>query len=420
MVTLGLILLLLFLVVIGQPLFVIVGSISAYCFHFFAKEEIQVIIGDIFYAGDKEILLAIPLFVLAGNIMTQGEIAKRLIRLATAITAPIPSGLAIAAVLSCAIFAAISGSSPVTLIAVGSILYPALLKGGYSKDISMGMLSAGGTLGIIIPPSIPMIIFAIMASVSVTDLFIAGIGPGIVLTFLLVIYALIRGPKSDVRLTLDWQELYLALRGGVLSLAMPGVILGGIYTGFFTATESAAVAVAYALVVELLFHKELTIKKLPALLADTAEMLGTLFLILVLAVSLNKFMTYQMIPQSLVELLSGAITSKMGFLLGVNVLLLLVGCVMDIMSAILVLAPLLTPMAVHFGVNPIHFGIIMIVNLEIGYLTPPVGINLFVASGIFNETIGRVIKAIVPLILLLLIGLILITFVPQISLFLIN
>jgi C4-dicarboxylate transporter, DctM subunit len=420
MIALGLIILIIFLVIVGQPLFVIVGSISAYCFHFFAEEEIQVIIGDIFYAGDKEILLAIPLFVLAGNIMTQGEIAKRLIRLATAITMPIPSGLAIAAVLSCAIFAAISGSSPVTLIAVGSILYPALLKEGYSKDVSMGMLSAGGTLGIIIPPSIPMIIFAIMASVSVTDLFKAGIGPGIVLTVLLIFYAILRRPINTSKKKLDLAELVSAFKAGILSLAMPGVILGGIYTGFFTATESAAVAVAYAFIVELLFHRELSIRKIPPLLVDTAEMLGTLFLILVLAVSLNKFMTYQMIPQSLVELLSNMITSKLGFLLGVNVLLLLVGCIMDIMSAILVLAPLLTPMAVHYGVNPIHFGIVMIVNLEIGYLTPPVGINLFVASGIFNESIGRVIKSIVPLVLLLLLGLGIITFIPEISLFLIK
>jgi len=235
-----------------------------------------------------------------------------------------------------------------------------------------------------------------------------------------IFYAILRRPINTSKKKLDLAELVSAFKAGILSLAMPGVILGGIYTGFFTATESAAVAVAYAFIVELLFHRELSIRKIPPLLVDTAEMLGTLFLILVLAVSLNKFMTYQMIPQSLVELLSNMITSKLGFLLGVNVLLLLVGCIMDIMSAILVLAPLLTPMAVHYGVNPIHFGIVMIVNLEIGYLTPPVGINLFVASGIFNESIGRVIKSIVPLVLLLLLGLGIITFIPEISLFLIK
>jgi len=420
MITLGLVLLLLLLVLFGQPLFVMIGAVTAYCFHFYAAEDIQVIIGDIFFAGDKEILLAIPLFVLAGNLMTQGGIAKRLIRLARAVTNPIPSGLAIAGVLSCAIFAAISGSSPVTLIAIGSILYPAFMQEGYSKDLSIGMLSAGGTLGIIIPPSIPMIVFAIMASVSVTDLFKAGIGPGILLTFLLVLYGIFKGPGWSARTPFDAKEFFVALKEGILSLLMPVVILGGIYSGIFTATESAGIAVLYALIIEFAVHRELKLRQIPGILAETAEMLGTLFLILVLAVGLNKFMTYQQIPQNMVEALSGKISDKFSFLIGVNLLLLLVGCFMDIMSAILVLAPLLTPMAVHFGINPIHFGIVMIVNLEIGYLTPPVGINLFVASGIFNEPIGKVIKSIIPLVFVLLIGLALITFIPQISLFLLN
>ena len=417
---LGLILvgLILLCIILGQPLYVIVGLISGYCFKFFGEEEIRNIVSDIFYAGDKEILLAIPLFVLAGNLMTQGSISKRLIRLASALTAPIPSGMAIAAVLSCAIFAAISGSSPVTLIAVGTILYPALREKNYSKKLSVGMLSAGGTLGIIIPPSIPMIIFAIMAGVSVTKLFLAGIGPGILLTSLLIGYAIIAGPGFEQRGKWDPKEVSGALKSGILSLLMPVVILGGIYSGFFTATESAGIAVVYAFVVEAFIHRELKLKELPKIFSDTAEMLGTIFIILVLAVSLNKFMTYQQIPQQLVESLGTYITGKVSFLIVVNILLLLVGCVMDIMSAILILSPILTPMAESFGISPIHFGILMIVNLEIGYLTPPVGINLFVASGIFEEPIGEVIKSILPLILVLLVGLLLITFVPQISLFL--
>lgn len=421
-VTLGLFALILILLLLGQPLFVIIGALSAYCFKFFAKEDIKVMVGDIFFAGDKEILLAIPLFVLAGNLMTQGSIAKRLIRLASALTAPIPAGLAIASVLSCALFAAISGSSPVTLVAVGGLMFPALLKAGYSKDLSLGILSAGGTLGIIIPPSIPMIIFAIMASVSVTELFKAGIGPGILLALLLIGYCLLRRPQGQEKEEKKWSihEISTSFKQGILSLLMPGVILGGIYSGFFTATESASIAVIYALIVEMFIHRDLKGKDIPKLLGDTAEMLGILFLILVIAVSLNKFMTYEQIPQALVESLSQIISSRVGFLIGVNILLLLVGCMMDIMSAILVMAPMLTPMAAHYGIHPIHFGIVMIVNLEIGYLTPPVGINLFVASGIFKEPLGRVVKAMVPLILLLLVGLLLITFIPQISLFLIQ
>lgn len=410
---------LIILILLGQPLFVMMGSIAALCYHFVSDENITIIIGDIFYAANKEILLAIPLFVFAGQIMTKGSIATRLIELAKETTAAIPAGLAIASVGSCAIFAAISGSSPVTLIAIGSILYPALLEAGYNKKFSMGMLSVGGTLGIIVPPSIPMIIFAIMSSVSVVDLFKAGIGPSLVLIFLLIVYAFFRAPKTT-RGRWDTKKFLLALRGGIFALLMPVVILGGIYSGLFTATESAAIAVVYALAVEFFVHRQLKIKELPRLLEETAGLLGTLFLILILAVSFNKFMTYEGIPQALVDFMSANIDSKITFLIGVNLLLLLVGCVMDIMSAILVLAPILTPMAIHYGINPIHFGIIMIVNLEIGYITPPIGINLFVASGIFKESLGDVIKSVLPLLAVLILGLIVIVAVPEISLFTIN
>jgi C4-dicarboxylate transporter DctM subunit len=418
MISIGLILLILFLILVGQPLYVLIGSISAYCFMIIGEEEVKNMISDIFYAGDKEILLAIPLFVLAGTFMTQGSIARRLIRLASSVTAPIPSGLAIAAVLSCSVFAAISGSSPVTLIAIGSILYPALIGGGYSKQLSTSLLAAGGTLGIIIPPSIPMIIFAIMAGVSVTDLFKAGIGPGILLSLLLILYAMAKGPGKKATKPWDTKDVIQSFKSGIFSLLMPVVILGGIYSGFFTATESAAIAVLYAVIIELFVHRELKVSQFPKIFVEAAEMLGTLFLILVLAVSLNKFMTFQQIPQQLVDWMSAAISGKVSFLIAVNILLLAVGCVMDVMSAILVLAPILTPIAIHFGVDPVHFGIIMIVNLEIGYLTPPIGINLFVASGIFNEPLGNIIKWVLPLIGVLLIGLILVTAFPSISLFL--
>lgn len=409
-------LLIIVLILIGQPLFVIMGTLAATCYHFISEEDISIVIGDIFYAANKEILLAIPLFVLAGQIMTKGSIAKRLINIAKAATAPIPSGLAIASVLSCAVFAAISGSSPVTLIAVGSILYPALLKAGYDKKLSMGMLSVGGTLGIIVPPSIPMIIFAIMASVSVVDLFKAGIGPSIVLIFLLCLYAFFRAPKAS-RGTWSTKEFVDSLKKGILSVFMPFVILGGIYSGLFTATESAAIAVLYALIVEFFIHREMKLKDLAPLLEETSALLGTLFLILILAMSFNKFMTYEEIPQNLVEVMKGLISSKFTFIIGVNILLLIVGCIMDIMSAILVLAPILTPMAIHYGMDPVHFGVMMIVNLEIGYITPPIGINLFVASSIFKESLSEVIKSVVPLLFVLLVGLLLIAFIPEISLF---
>jgi C4-dicarboxylate transporter DctM subunit len=419
MSALGLVALILVLVAFSQPLFVIMGSVTAYCYAVFGDGELTGVIEDIYFAANKDLLLAIPLFILAGSLMSQGGISRRLIRLATALTAGVPAGLAIAAVFSCAIFAAISGSSPVTMIAIGSILYPALRAADYPKELSIGVLAAGGTLGIIIPPSIPMIVYAIMSSVSVTDLFIAGVGPGILLTILLMIYCLVRG-RALPRGTFDLKEVLSAFKSGVFSLLMPLSVLGGIYSGFFTATESAAVAVVYALLVEFFVHRELKIGHLPKVLAETAQLLGSLFLILVLAVSLNKFMTFEEIPQSLVQLLSQSIESKITFLIGVNLLLLVAGCFMDALSAILVLAPLLVPMAIHYGVDPVHFGVLMIVNLEIGYLTPPVGVNLFVGSSVFKEPITTMIRAALPLIGVLLVGLAIVTFWPELSLFLLK
>ncbi|MFY7992186.1 MAG: TRAP transporter large permease [Bacteriovoracaceae bacterium] len=406
-------------ILLGQPLFVIMGGITALCYHFAAGESLMVIVGDIFYAADKEILLAIPLFVLAGQIMTKGSISQRLINFAKALTSGINGGMGIAAVFSCAVFAAISGSSPVTLIAIGSLMFPALLQAGYSKRFSMGMLSVGGTLGIIVPPSIPMIIFAIMAGVSVVDLFKAGIGPSIVLVILLCGYTLLVAPKNQ-KAVFSMTELISAFKKGIFSLMMPLMILGGIYGGLVTATESAAVAVVYAFIVEFGIHREIKVSQLKSVFSETAEMLGMLFLILILAVSLNKFMTLEEVPQNLVTMMSEMISTKLGFLLAVNILLLIVGCFMDVMSAILVLAPLLTPIAQHFGVDPVHFGIIMIVNLEIGYVTPPIGINLFVASGIFKEPIGEVVKSVVPYLFVMVLGLAIVTAFPQISLFLLN
>jgi C4-dicarboxylate transporter DctM subunit len=290
------------------------------------------------------------------------------------------------------------------------------VEAGYSKKLAAGALSTGGTLGIIIPPSIPMIIFAIMAGVSVVDLFKAGIGPGILLVLLLCGYMYYARPKS-LQTTFVLGEFLENFRKGFFSILMPLIILGGIYSGFFTATESAAVAVVYAVVVEFLIHREITLKKFMMVFAETAEMLGMLFLILILAVSLNKFMTLEQIPQEMVEWMSGLISSKVGFLIAVNILLLLVGCIMDVMSAILVLAPILTPMAIHYGISPIHFGVIMIVNLEIGYLTPPIGINLFVASGIFKQPLLEVIRSVLPFLIVMILGLIIISVFPGISLF---
>ena len=377
----------------------------------FAGESLDGIVLDAWSALNKDILLAIPLFILAGNIMARGGIAARLIRLMSALTAAIPGGLAIAAILSCAVFAAVTGSGTVTLVAVGAVMYPALLNAGYSKQFSLGAICAAGTLGVIIPPSIPLILYGVMTRTNIADLFMAGIGPGLLLTVLMAGYALWTC-RGVARTAFSGRELITALIDGIWALLMPVLILGGIYSGVFTPTESAAVAVVYALLVEMLIYRELSWRQLGDVTVDTGRLLGALFPVLMLAFSLNMFLTYQQVPEMMVGWLSERITNPTAFLLGTNLFLLVVGCLMDIGSAILVLAPMLTPLAVEQGIDALHFGIIMVVNLEIGYLTPPLGLNLIVAMSVFKEDFWTICRAVLPFVALMLIGLLLISFYP--------
>ncbi len=407
------------LLVLRQPVLVILGAATAFCYAVIGDGEIGWILVDAWEAANRELLLSIPLFILAGNIMSRGGMARRLIRVSQAVTAPIPAGLALAAVISCGLFAAVSGSGTVTLLAIGPVMYPALVNAGYPRAFAIGLLCAGGTLGIIIPPSIPLILYGVMTQTSVTELFVAGIGPGLALVGLLATYCLIRHWRLRGG---SWNasELAAALRSGAWSLFMPVLILGGIYSGYFTATESAAVAVVYAVLVESLIHRELGVRDLYSLVGETVRLLGALFPVLMLALSLNVFLTYEQVPENLVRGLAGWIDSPTSFLVLTNILLLAVGCLVDIGSAILILAPLLQPLAEAQGIDPVHLGILMTVNLEIGYLTPPLGLNLIVATIAFREEFWVICRAVLPFIGILLAGLLLVTFVPELSLFLLR
>jgi C4-dicarboxylate transporter DctM subunit len=412
-----LVLLALGLLALRQPVVVILGAATAFCYAVIGAGDVGWIVVDAWEAANRELLLSIPLYMLAGGIMSRGAIAGRLIRISRALAAPVPAGLAIAAVLSCALFAAVSGSGTVTLLAIGPVMYPALVEAGYSRPFSLGLLCAGGTLGIIIPPSIPLILYGVMTQTSVTELFVAGIGPGLLLITLLGAYAIARHWQLRAS-SWDLREIGAALRSGVWSLCMPVLILGGIYSGYFTATESAAVAVVYAVVVETMIHRKLGFQALYGVVTETVRLLGALFPVLMLALSLNVFLTYEQVPEGLVRSMSGAIHSPGTFLLLTNVLLLVVGCLVDIGSAILILAPLLKPLAMAQGVDPVHLGILMTVNLEIGYLTPPMGLNLIVATMAFRESFGTVCRAVLPFIAILLAGLIVVTYLPILSLLL--
>jgi C4-dicarboxylate transporter DctM subunit len=416
---LGLLLLILVLLALRQNLLVLLGTATAYAYLVFGDGRVTDIVVDVWEAANKDVLLSIPLYILAGNLMARGVMAGRLIRLMNALSAPVPGGLALATVLSCALFAAVSGSGTVTMLAIGSVMYPSLLAAGYPKAFALGALCAAGTLGIVIPPSIPLILYGVMTQTSIADLFLAGIGPGLLLTLLMTIYALARnwhfraGPWVPA-------EIAAALRSGIWALFMPVLILGGIYSGRFTATESAAMAAVYAVGVETLVSRELRFPQLYEVVIGTTKLLGSLFPVLMTALSLNLFLAYQQVPDAVVAWLAGHIDSPLAFLIGVNLFLLTAGSVMDIGSAILILAPMLQPLAAAQGIDPVHFGIIMVVNLEIGYLTPPVGMNLIVAATAYKEDFWTICRAVVPFVFVMLAGLMVVSLWPALALFLIR
>jgi C4-dicarboxylate transporter DctM subunit len=408
---------LLALLIMRQSVLVLLGAVLALLYLLNTQDSLRFIALDAWQALNKDILLSIPLFILCGQLMSEGSIATRLVALVRALVGPIPGGLAIATIVSCATFAAVSGSSTVTLLAVGSVMFPALIEAGYSRRFAIGALCAAGTLGIIVPPSIPLILYGVMTSTSITDLFIAGVGPALCLTLLLALYAAaINFDKRQGSWSLS--AIGTAAKNGVWSLMMPFIILGGIYSGHFTATESAAVAVIYALVVETLIHKDLNVAKINTVIFNTSKLLGSLFPVLMLAVCLTVYLTYAKSADIFVPTIASWAESPLQFMIMTNGLLLLVGTLIDIGSAILIFAPLLQPVALQQGFDPVHFGISMIVNLEIGYLTPPFGLNLIVAMAAFNASFKEVCIAVLPYLGIMLLGLGIVVAWPELSLFL--
>ncbi len=416
MEALGLIGLVLLLLAFRQNVILILLTATAFVHLVWGDGRVSYLVDDMWGSLNNEVLLAIPMFIAAGNVMTRGSIAERLIEVMRVLTQWLPGGLAVATILSCAVFAAISGSSPVTLLAVGTILYPALLREGYSKSFSLGALTSGGTLGIIIPPSIPLILYGIVTEKSISDLFTAGIMPGLLLTAVLSIYALWINRQLPAK-PWDFQAIGEALRKGIWALLLPVVLLGGIYSGYFSATEAAAVALGYALFIEIFVHREMRVRDFFNTSVETAKLLGTLFPIVAVALSIKSLLTVEQVPHALAAWIGTMVSDPVTFLLAMNVLLLLVGCFIDVISAILILGPLMLGIAETYGINPIHLGIIMVINLEVGFLTPPVGLNLIVAMTAFRESFFLVCRAVLPFIALILAVLMIVTFVPEVSLF---
>jgi C4-dicarboxylate transporter DctM subunit len=443
MVWLGMLALALGMLVLRQRLVLVLAMVTVYIHVFVADGKVEYLIQDFWFAADREVLLSIPLFMLAGNVMSRGSIARRLVNVMHAFTSPIPGGLAVAAVLSCAAFAAINGSSIVTMLAIGSIMYPALTASGYSERFAVGAIASAGTLGIIIPPSIPLILYGIMTDVNIAHLFLAGVGPGLLLMLMFAGYSFWVNRKMP-REPFSPAGAWRATLGGILAIMLPAIMMGGIYTGRFSPTEAGAVALAYALVIEFFVHaraeavpapagssvvgrlrhhlstREMNLRLLGTVILETSRLLAILLPLLCIASSLNTILDHSGAPKQMVQHLIGNIDSAWVIMVGINLVLLVAGCVMDVGSAILIFAPLLKPLAESIGVDRVHFGIIMIANLEIGYLTPPVGLNLIVAMAAFKVSFGTVIRSVLPFVALMAVWLLLVIVYPSISLFLLR
>ena len=363
-------------------------------------------------------IMAIPFFILAGNFLTHGGVARRMITFASAMVGHWYGGLALAGVLACALFAAISGSSPATVVAIGSVILPAMVAQGFPKRFGAGVITTSGSLGILIPPSIPMVLYAVSTNTSVGKLFIAGIVPGIVLAFLLGMTTWYRAWRNDYpRLRkATMTERLTAFRNSAWGLLLIVIVIGGIYTGLFTPTEAAAVSAVYAFIVAVFIYKDLKLSDVPRVLLSSANLSAMLLYIITNAVLFSFLMTYENIPHALAQWMIDQGFGWIGFLLVVNILLLMAGNVMEPSSIILIMAPILFPVAVKLGIDPIHFGILMVVNMEVGLCHPPVGLNLYVASGIAKMGITELTIAVWPWLLTMLGFLVVATYWPAMSL----
>jgi len=394
--------------------------ITAYIFE--GKDILIDLSSNLFSQLDKYALMAIPMFILAGNLLSKGGSAKRIIDFAKAFVGHLPGGLPIAAIFASIIFAAVSGSSPATVAAIGSIMFGAIMAAGYPKTYAIGTITTAGSLGILIPPSIVMIIYGVTAEQSIGKLFMAGIIPGLLIGFMLIVVTFLGAKRLGFKKTTpaSWSERLQKFKESFWALMTIVIIIGGIYGGVFTPTEAAAVSAIWALFVSLFIYKDTHIKDLGEVFFESAKTSAMILFIIANASMFAYFLTIENVPQMLTDLVTDMHLNKVMFLVAVNIILLIAGNFMEPSSIIMIMVPLLLPIATRLGIDPIHFGVIITINMELGMLTPPVGLNLFVASGITGESIKEIVKSVFPWFFVLLVGLLLITYIPEISLWLPN
>lgn len=414
---LAIIAILVLIAALGVPLFVVLGAGSLLA-TYAADLDPAVLLIEMLRLTSSPNLIAIPLFTLAGVALARGGAPQRLVQFFNASFGWMPGGLAIVALLACAFFTAFSGASGVTILALGGLLYPMLVGENYTKRFSLGLLTSSGSLGLLFPPSLAVLLYGIVSGVSIEQLFTAGIVPGSILLAMLAAYAMVTSRRIGIpRHPFSFAVFITAARAGVWDILLPVAIIGGLLGGYVTVTEAASVCATYALLLESVIHRRLNTWTLYyEVFRETCVLVGSLLIILGIALGLTNLMIDAQIPMQILSLLEQDVQSQLQFLLLLNVFLLAIGCIMDIFSAIMVIVPIILPLAYRFGVDPVHLGIIFLANLEIGYLTPPVGINLFLASQRFREPMLSLFRAAVPFFLIMLAWLALITYLPQLSL----
>ncbi len=408
------------LMLTGMPISIALGLTVLTFLFFLTKVPTEAVAMKLFTGIEKFEIMAIPFFILAGNFLTHGGVARRMINFATSMVGHWHGGLALAGVMACALFAAVSGSSPATVVAIGSIMMPAMVKAGFPKRYGAGVITTSGSLGILIPPSIPMVVYCVATNSSVGGLFMGGVVPGLLLAGLLGAVAWNIARKNDYprMVKATWKQRLAAFRKSVWGLLLIVIVLGGIYSGMFTPTEAAAVSAVYSFVVAVFVYRDVSLKEVPKILLDAAALSAMLLYIITNAVLFSFLMTHENIPQIMADWILGHHLGMVPFLLVTNALLLIAGNVMEPSSIILILAPILFPVAMKLGIDPIHFGVLITVNMEVGMCHPPVGLNLYVASGITKMGISELTMAVLPWLLAMLGFLLLVTYVPAISLWL--
>jgi tripartite ATP-independent transporter DctM subunit len=413
---------LLLIALLGAPLFAVILTSA---FLGFARGDVDpmVVAMEVYRIADTPILLAIPLFTFAGYMVGESQAPKRLIRLTDALFGWMPGGLAVVALVTCALFTAFTGASGVTIVALGALLYPALKDAGYRENFNLGLITTSGSLGLLFPPSVPLILYGIVAEISIDRLFIAGILPGALMVLLLSLMSLREGARSNAlreKAAFKAREAFAALRASIWEIPLPFIVLGGVYSGFFAVSEAAAVTVVYVLIIEVLIYREIPIRRVPVVMRESMVMVGGILVILGASLASTNYLIDAQVPEQLFAFVTAHISSKLTFLILLNLFLLVLGMMLDIFSALVIVVPLILPIALGYGIDPIHLGIIFLANMQIGYCTPPVGMNLFIASYRFDKPVVQLYRATLPFLAVLLLTVLIITYVPWLTMVLLG